>query len=177
MTKLPNNKKTTAKTIAPLHGIGDWHANLLTIQRRQCVLFVHDITRYAVFIPCLTKPDFANLDLHFQDVFINSLMKAGVSMDLVDKATRFLMPEYTDYDTECNRSVQGTMRLMADDISWGLQYDNESINDLLPYSTSAKLSDRSCRIKGQKDCIWPIKAMIELLTNIPELQLPPEGLH
>jgi hypothetical protein len=153
--------------VTPLHGIGSWHANLLLIQRRQCVIFVHDSTRYAMIIPSLRKADFTKLDYHFQDVFINSLIKAGLPFELVERATEWLTP--LTFDIVCNRSVQGTMRLMAEDVEWGLIYDHQSINELLPYSRSAELSNRPCNIKGQKDCIWPIKAMQQLLETLPEL--------
>ncbi|WP_435275098.1 DUF6933 domain-containing protein [Psychrobium sp. nBUS_13] len=162
--KLVVSKNTEQEATASLSVIGSWHANLIVIERRQCVIFVHDITRYAVFIPCLTKPDFAILEHHFQDVFINSLIKAGLDFELIDKAANLITPLV--FDTDCNRSVQGTMRLMSDDIKWGLQYNNQSITELLPYSTSARLSNRPCTIKGQKDCVWPIKAMSELLSTI-----------
>ncbi len=39
----------------PLSG---WHGNLLTYQRRNCVLLVHDATRFPLLLPALTKPDF-----------------------------------------------------------------------------------------------------------------------
>ena len=57
---------------SPLSG---WHGNLLTLQRHQCVLLVHDTTHFPVFIPCLTKNDFAELDGFFIDVFMNTLLK------------------------------------------------------------------------------------------------------
>ena len=162
--KLVASNNTEQEVTASPSAIGSWHANLIVIERRQCVIFVHDITRYAVFIPCLTKPDFANLDHHFQDVFINSLIKAGLDFELIDKAANVITPFV--FDTDCSRSVQGTMRLMSDDIKWGLQYNNQSITELLPYSESARVSSRPCTIKGQKDCVWPIKAMGELLSTI-----------
>lgn len=38
----------------PLSG---WHANLLILQRRNCVLLVHDVTRFPLFIKGLLKAD------------------------------------------------------------------------------------------------------------------------
>jgi hypothetical protein len=57
--------------------LGSWHANLLTLQRRNCILLVHDETLFPLFIPCLTKPDFKALQWHFEDVLMNTLLKAG----------------------------------------------------------------------------------------------------
>ncbi len=71
--KLPEKVKVAEQTASAI-GIQaqwlNWHANLITIQRRQCVIAVHDATRFTLFIPCLTKKDFANLDWHLNDVFM-----------------------------------------------------------------------------------------------------------
>ena len=165
--KLPNKINTTTNSVANI-GLQtewlNWHANVITVQRRQCVIAVHDATRYAVFIPCLTKPDFANLQWHFEDVFINSLLKSGLPHELVETATQHLAP--LQFDTECNRSVQGTMNQIAQDIDYGLSYTNTAVSDISPYRYSAELSHRPCTVKGQKDYLWPDKAMIELLMKL-----------
>jgi hypothetical protein len=54
----------------PLNGR---HAHLVILQRRQCVLFVHNHSRFALIIPCLKQPDFASLDWHFEDVLMKTL--------------------------------------------------------------------------------------------------------
>lgn len=164
-TKLPANTTAPAPTSIGLQAKWlNWHANLITIQRRQCVIAVHDATRYAVFIPCLTKPDFAKLQWHFEDVFINSLLKSGLPHELVETATQHMAA--LQFDTECNRSVQGTMNQIAQDIDYGLGYTNTAVSDISPYRYSAELSHRPCTIKGLKDYQWPDKVMAELLSNL-----------
>lgn len=143
-----------------------WHANIINLQRQQCVIMVHDATRYTVFLPAMNKQALANLAMHFHDVFINSLMKADIDMALVEKAMTRLGDNVLQFDSNCNRSVQGTMRLMAQQLEWSLKYNGKHINDMAIYSTSAWLSDRPCNIKGQKECVWPIKAMTQLLTDL-----------
>nr|WP_197674212.1 hypothetical protein [Halopseudomonas litoralis] len=65
---LPNTRARPVAAIDPGESLlSDWHANLITLQRRNCVLFVHNTTRFPVLLTCLTKPDFAELDYHFQD--------------------------------------------------------------------------------------------------------------
>lgn len=45
LAEIPNN-------LIDLAASGDgWHANLLRIERRKCVLFTHDATLYSVFVP------------------------------------------------------------------------------------------------------------------------------
>lgn len=144
----------------------NWHANIVTIQRKQNLVFINDATRYAVFIPCVTKSDLNRLPILFQDVFINSLLKAGLSSELVEKAALYLQDTEMKLDTECSRSVQGTMRLVVSDVEITLSYRKQKITDLLPYSTSLMLSDRPCTIKGVKGAIWPIREMENLLRNL-----------
>jgi hypothetical protein len=48
----------------PLSG---WHANLLILQRRNCILLVHDATRFPLFMKGLVKADFAHFDRLFAD--------------------------------------------------------------------------------------------------------------
>lgn len=141
----------------------NWHANVVVMQRRQNLIFVNDATRFAVFIPVVLQKDLANLSHLFTDVFINTLLKSGMDLELVDKAAKLIQQQPFSFDTVCDRSVQGTMRLMASDIEYELIYDGSKITDLLPYSTSARLSERPCTVKGQKDCIFPNREMIKLL--------------
>ncbi|OEY70021.1 hypothetical protein BI198_10920 [Rheinheimera salexigens] len=160
--------ETSASTQA--NPLLNWHANIVTIQRKQNLVFINDATRYAVFIPCVIKSDLNRLPILFQDVFINSLMKAGLSSELVEKAALYLHDSEVSLDTECSRSVQGTMRLMVSDVEITLDYRGQKISDLLPYSTSVMLSDRPCTIKGVKGAIWPIREKDNLLRGLPSIQ-------
>jgi len=115
--KLPNEN--------PLSG---WHANLLTLQRRNCVLLVHDATRLPLLIKGQMKADFANFDQLFADALMNTLLKLGASQDQLDCAAALLIPCH--FDTECNRSVQGTMNQMAGDIEHMLWLDDAKLDDI-----------------------------------------------
>ncbi len=153
-----NDSQTNALATNPLSG---WHANLLLFQRRQCVILIHDITRFAVFIPCLTKPDFASLNHLFVDCFINSLLKCDANQVQLDAAQQLLAP--LQVDSVCNRSVQGTMNRMAGDIANFLHYDQVDVSQVTGNRIGAWLAARPCNIKGQKDCVFPGEAMLALL--------------
>ncbi len=161
---LPNQSKIHApdKPNITNNPLNSWHANLLTLQRRNCILLVHDATRFAVLMTCLRKDDFANLDWWFIDAFMNTLLKCDVSDAQMEAAHNLLQP--LEIDTQCDRSVQGTMNQMKGDLEYTLSYDNSDINDLSAYRVGAWLSDRPCTVKGRKDCVWPIKAMLSLLS-------------
>lgn len=142
----------------PLSG---WHANLLTLQRRNCVLMVHNQTRFPVFIIALTKPDFAALDYHFTDCLMNTLLNVGANEEHMQAAQELLAP--VSINKAYDRSVQGTMNQMKGDFEHMLMFENVPIMDCSPYKTAAWLAKRPCNIKGQKECIWPNDAMLDLL--------------
>jgi hypothetical protein len=54
-----------------------WHANLLRLDRRKCLLFTHDTTLFSLFVPGLTKPDFK----HFPDLFGQALFRTMRQFD------------------------------------------------------------------------------------------------
>lgn len=142
----------------PLSG---WHGNLLTIQRRNCLLMVHNQTRFPLLLIGLTKKDFATLDYIFADVLMNTLLKVGANEDQMQAAQDLLAP--LSIQDSNDRSVQGTLNQMKGDVEHMVCYDNVPIIDCSPYKTSAWLAERPCNIKGQKDCIWPVDAMLSLL--------------
>ncbi len=143
--------------------LGEWHANLVLIQRRQCIVFVHDITRFSLIIPCLLKDDFADLDNLFVEVFINTLLKLNYPFAVIDAATKMLTP--MKFDTACNRSVQGTMRVVTEQVEHLVWVDNIKISELSPRSTSAWLNEMPCTVKGQKEPVWPIQAMQKFIES------------
>lgn len=148
----------------PESHLSGWHANLLTIQRHNCVLFVHDTSRFPVLTTCLTKLDFAELDWWFQDTLMNTLIKSGANETQMNAAGSIFSQLVCD--SECDRSVQATMNQMKQDLEHHIWYDNLSISDLAAYSTGAWLADRPCTVKGIKGCVWPQRAMLALLDSV-----------
>lgn len=161
--KLPQVSTTPLTETNPL---GSWHANLYTIDRRNCVMFCHDHTRFVLFMAGLTKEHFANLDFWFQDLFANTLLKSGYDTDLIEKALALLTP--CQFDTCCNRSVQGSMRTVMMQDVYAVLYDCANVMELSPYSTAARINDRPVTIKGMKfgQCLWPDREMKDWLERV-----------
>ena len=168
LAKMPAQMKPGVEDIlaATQNKLGSWHANLLTIQRRNCLLFVHDQTRFPVFIPALTKPDFAKIDRFFDDALMNTLLKCGATQEQLDTAAALLQPLAFVGGTD--RSVLGTLNQLGQDIDHILYVDSLNVAELAGYAVSAWLADRPCNVKGQKDCIWPRDAFLELLDRLSD---------
>jgi len=154
--KLPSVSSASLDETNPL---GSWHANLYVIDRHNCVMFCHDQTRFVLFMAGLKKADFARLDYWFQDLFANTMLKLGYEPQLIEKTLGLLDP--LQFDTYCDRSVQGSMRTVRSMELEGLLMDVPDVLDLPVYSVSARLNHRPVTTKGMKggECLWPDKAM------------------
>jgi hypothetical protein len=57
----PKLHELSAKPLCEPLPLQSWHAHLYRADRRQCLLFCHDGTRFALFLPGVRKPHFADL--------------------------------------------------------------------------------------------------------------------
>lgn len=163
ISDLPLDTGANSDTQSPL---GDWHANLLTLQRHNCILFIHDATRFPVFLKELRKPDFAELGWRFEDGFMNTLLKAGANDAQLQAAASALRP--LQFDSNCDRSVQSTSTQRAGDIEHILALENLSLSDVSAFRMGAKLSEMLTKVKGMKDYIRPNEEMFALLDKLAE---------
>jgi hypothetical protein len=133
----------------PLSG---WHANLLTLQRRQCVLMLHNSTRFPVFMPGLIKADLAAFNDRFVDTFMNTLLKCGATDHHMQAAHEYLRP--LQATAPCSRSVLGTLNQMQGDAESMIWHDNLNVAEITGYRIGAWLADTPCHIKGWCK-LWP----------------------
>lgn len=148
---------TPATANNPLSG---WHGNLITLQRRNCVLLVHDASRFPLFIKGLVKADFANFNWHFADSLMNTLLKLGANQQQLDAAAALLAP--CQFDTQCDRSVQGSLNNMKANIEHMLWVDDAKLEDISSYKTGVWLAEMPSRVM---DYTCPSEAMLTLLSQ------------
>jgi hypothetical protein len=104
------------RAIDPAASGESWHANLLRIDRRKCVLFTHDRTLYSVFAPALKKPEFEHLDEVFGQRLFKALMWDELPQTQIERmleACRMIR-----FTRSSNRSVLGSMNDMRFQIGW-----------------------------------------------------------
>jgi len=152
--KLPNVSSEPLEESSPL---GSWHGHLVRFDRRQCVMFMHDDTRYALFLPGLRKDHFAVLGARwFRQLYTATLAVLGCPNQQIRKVELALGP--VRYDTATDRSVQGSMRVAKQDLeSW--VYDVPNVMVLDPLVAAEWLNDRPARMHGK--VVWPGPAMRE----------------
>jgi hypothetical protein len=93
--------------IIPTFPLGCWHANLLILDRRKCVLFTNDLTKYSFLVPGLRKPHFQMLEEIFSQALFKCLLNEGFSQEAIEK----VLDEIREIaiTRAGDRSVLGTM--------------------------------------------------------------------
>ena len=101
--------------------LSSWHANLLRIDRRKCVLFTHDTTLYSFFVPGLIKPDFENI----REVFRQNFFKALIAEDIAQKHIEIFLEGNREIriSKTNNRSVLGSMNDLAFQLKYKIAYE------------------------------------------------------
>ena len=109
------------RLIAPSVPGESWHANLLRIDRRKCVLFTHDATLYSVFVPGLKKPDFEQLD----EVFGQRLFKALLWDEFPQTQIEWMLEacRVIRFTRSSNRSVLGSMNDIRFHVGLHVEHD------------------------------------------------------
>lgn len=137
--------------------VGFWHADIVTIQRKKHLIFCHDDSRIVVVLANITKASLKTLNDRFIDVLVNSLLKSGINVELGGALADSLLESTLYFDTDTNRSVQGTLRLRKFDLESMVEYGQCSMEDILEHSVSSDLSNRPNSIKqgNQSRSFWP----------------------
>ena len=144
------------------NALGNWHADRLILDRRQCVLFCHDETRAALFVAGLRKPEFAELgNIVFRSVFSDTLRALDCPDSHIRQALMTLGP--CSYDTSTDRSVLSSMRVVRQDLEAYL-WNFPNVLQVDPVEMSVRLTRRPAGIRGKT--IWPQDCLLEMLAGL-----------
>ncbi|MEN8132792.1 MAG: hypothetical protein ABFS45_21945 [Pseudomonadota bacterium] len=91
--------------------LGPWHANLIHIDRRKCVLFVNDKTLFNFIAPDVSRAQIRELDKLFKDYL--SCVLADESIAEADRVR--ILSEYNEvgFTNTNSKSVLGSMNELA----------------------------------------------------------------
>jgi len=89
----------------------DWHANLLWVDRKKCVLFTNNQTLYSFFLPSIKKP----LRRNFEEVFRLGLFKSLMTEGFAEPQVEYMLREHQHIviAKTNSRSVLGSMNDLA----------------------------------------------------------------
>ncbi len=98
----------------PTGVFGPWHANLIRIERRKCILFTNDRTLYSFLVPGVKKKD----DIH--DLFFLNLNAGLAAEGLKQGEILKALAEYNEIAIAptSNRSVLGSMNDLAGEVEF-----------------------------------------------------------
>lgn len=142
--------------------LGSWHGHLHAVDRRQCVMFCHDATRFVLFMPGWRKAQFAELGgKWFRLLFTAVLAQSGCPDVQIKRAELALGPVH--YDTATDRSVQGSLRIAQQDLD-ALLYRVPDVMALDPLAASCRLNERPATVYGK--VVWPARAMLAAVARV-----------
>ena len=105
-------KKSDLQTSPPSFSfLGQWHANLIYINRRKCVLFANDKTLFNFIAPDVSRAQIRELDSLFRSWLIPVLKHDGLGASIINR----IVTEYEtlSYASSDNRSVLGSLNDLA----------------------------------------------------------------
>ncbi len=91
--------------------VGSWHANLLRIDRRKCLLITHDMSLFSLFVAGLKRPDFEHIDQLFGQAMFRTLRLFDFEQTQIERMLDW--SQHNTYAKTNNRSVMGSMNDMA----------------------------------------------------------------
>jgi len=114
--------RCTAKLLAelktkPTNGLSqssawcDWHANLLWVDRKKCVLFTNNPTLYSFFLPSIKKSILEN----FEEVFRLNLFKSLIAEGFAEPQVEYVLRQHQHIviAKTNSRSILGSMNDLA----------------------------------------------------------------
>jgi len=137
--------------------VGNWHANLLRIDRRKCVLFTHDMTLFSVFVAGLKRDDFEHID----QVFGQAMFKTMLLFDFEQAEIERMLDwsEHNIYAKTNSRSVLGSMNDMAFHIDYHIHADG----GLAHADLHRRINQIPFKAVGFK---FPVEGLKELLSGM-----------
>jgi len=133
-----------------------WHANLLRIDRRKCLLFTHDSTLFSLFVPGVAKPDFR----HLPDMFGQALFRTMRQFDFSQPQIESMLDRSRNVQVgrTNNRSVLGSMNDMKQMIEFAV-FDNGGLGETDIFDLIRMLNHTSYKAIGYN---FPVEKMQEL---------------
>lgn len=137
--------------------LGQWHANLIYINRRKCVLFANDKILINFIVPDVSRAEIRNLGSMFCSTFRCILADEGYSQEQITK----VLDEYSEIGIgkSNNRSVLGTLNDLA------FHYEYSILENGGPHSAAIpSIISRLNRMPmhASKKCIFPIDELQKL---------------
>jgi hypothetical protein len=153
--------------------LGPWHANLIRIERRKCVLFTNDLTLYSFLVPEVKKAEL----IKFRELF---LIHLKVNLIKEDFGTEEINKSLAEYDEIAvaptkKRSVLGSMNDFVNQYAFFIsRFGGLDRSDMLAVNMQVNRTPM-----GALKYRYPIGKLYELFGRQDKVMLPfnPFSLH
>jgi len=156
--KLPSVSPIPLTDANPL---GSWHAHLHVIDRRQCIMFCHDTTRFVLFESGLKKEQFQKLGQFHKELYLAALIAMGVPEATLKRVELAMGP--ARFDTATDRSVLGTLNQSRLEFDFFLD-DYTNILDVDPLIAAKWFNHRPLTARGT--WLWADQEMLALVSSL-----------
>lgn len=140
--------------------LGQWHANIIFIDRKKCVLFVNDKTLTNFLAPDLPRAEIRNLDRIFYGLLGSVLSAEGYS----EKEVEFICSEYKEieYAATNSRKVLGHIT----DLSFLYEVNINSAGGVhSPEIPEIIKRMNHVPMNASKNCTWPDEELRKLVDS------------
>ena len=133
--------------------LGSWHANLIHIDRRKCVLFVNDKTLFNFIAPDVSRTEIRNLNALFKSYLECVLADEGI----VASAREKILAEYDEvgYPKTNSKSVLGSMN----DLAFHYKYHIREEGGVHSYAVPGIIRKLNHMPMGALEYTYPIEAL------------------
>jgi hypothetical protein len=136
--------------------LGGWHANLIHIDRRKCVLFVNDRTLFNFIAPDVSREQIRELSVLFKSYLRCVLAEEGIAESVKQR----IFSEYAEiaYGNTNNKSVLGSMNDLAFHYKYQIMEEGGVHGCMVP-SIISRLNHMPM---GAIRYVYPIKALMAM---------------
>jgi hypothetical protein len=142
----------------PNTGLGNWYANLFTIDRRKCVLFTNEKTLYSFLIPKVKKENLKNIVDDFLFNLNLNLQAERLPIEIIGR----VMQEYTDigFAKTASKQVLGSMNEFTFQYKYIIMNHYGGIENIRILGVNKEINRT---IMGAINYLRPIECLQELL--------------
>ena len=146
-------KANLCEVVPKFSYLGSWHANLMYVGGRKCILFANDKTLFNFIAAGVSRAQIRNLDDMFKNLLQCVLADECFEVSVIEK----IMSEYEElrYAKTVNKSVLGSMNELAFNYKYCIQ-DAGGVHSQAVPSIIGKLNRMPL---GAIDYVYPIEAV------------------
>lgn len=147
--------------------LGDWNGHIFWVDKRKCLIFMHNKTNYSIFLSDIVKMDLKKLP----ELFKNRLLEQLTNDKIIDKTEKSfvdkLCGELTIYKTNNDRRILGMINdfIHIFKSSYFRKYENISVMDIVYENSKINTNPTGKPRELKKTWTNPIENLIELKTS------------